>query len=129
VPVVAAAARDAFDSDWLKFDAGPGVVTIQVLCTPPWGSVNRATLNMQVDLLDSQQQVLATHTGVGISSFTHTVTSKGTYYLSIKGAGSSTTIPAYSNYASIGQYQALLSYPEVPSKCQALVGWDFSRVA
>lgn len=98
------------------------------MCVPAWGTELRSTLNMQADLMNSQQQVLATRSGIGISSFTYTVPTTGTFYLSIRGIGaaSATTTPGYSSYGSIGQYQALLSYPAVVSKwCQCWDGWCF----
>jgi hypothetical protein len=114
----AASIRNAVDTDWLKFDANPGVVTIQVLCTPPFGTPDRvrSTLNMQANLSNSQSQVLATRFGIGIRAFTYTVPTKGTYYLSIRGAGNATLTPPYSTYGSIGQYQAILSYPAAVGK-------------
>jgi hypothetical protein len=71
---------------------------------------------MQTSLSNSQQQVLVTRIGIGISTFTYTVPTQDTYYLSIQGAGNATLTPPYSNYASIGQYQAILSYPAIASK-------------
>lgn len=100
------------DVDVFSFAAQPGTATIQVLVQPTWSGWGRSNLNLILDLMNAQGTVLATRSGVGVASFTYSITTAGTYYLRVKatGSGSPSTPPGYSTYGSRGQYEIVLSY-------------------
>lgn len=92
------------DVDLFYFSAGAGQLDLTV--KPAWDAFYRtrkrgADLDIEVQLLDANGSVIATaDPGADTYAAISTSVSAGTYYLAIRGVGSSN----YSDYASVGEY-------------------------
>lgn len=109
--------RSSTDADYYFLQpTADGNLTVQLLPAAPWGSTPRANLNAMVTVMKADGTALAAASGVGISPFTLPSVAQGLYFISVTptGAGDPRTT-GYSTYASIGQYEMVVTYAVTPS--------------
>jgi len=109
------------DTDFFKFNARVGLLTVNVQLVPDWVkevnwvvSTGRSNLDVKLQLINTANTVLSTgdtltlnaYSGTNLpASISYTIATAGTYYLSVKGTGYATaTTGGYSAYGSIGSY-------------------------
>jgi PKD repeat protein len=127
------------DVDMFKFVAGAGPVNLKVI-----GSVLGGTLDIALQLLDVNEQVLATSSTTATTlakTLVATLPTQGTYFLKVSGAGRGDPLKTgYSNYGSIGEYNisgtsaistvvptaAVLTSSAVVAKVSAPIAFDSS---
>lgn len=97
------------DVDMFSFNAGAGTITLKAATAALGGN-----LDISLQLLDTTGKVLATSNDAATlaTTLTATLTTSGTYYLSVTGAGKGSPLQTgYSNYGSLGQYSITGTVP------------------
>lgn len=95
-------------ANFFSFQAAAGEVRVTATGTPPWGSHNRANLDVAVAVLDASGATLATLDAPGamdVVAAPVTLPAGGRYYLAVSGAGSGDPkLTGYSDYGSRGPF-------------------------
>lgn len=101
-------------SDFFSLNAArAGTLTVAVSVVAPWGSVNRSDLDVQIVVYNGAGTVIGRYNNAsGLSaSQSFNLPAGGTYKIAVKGAGTGDPTTGYSNYASLGQFNLVASYP------------------
>jgi len=109
---------DAADVDMFRFKAGRGNLVIT-----PKVSLFAPNLRLQIRILSSTGEVLATHVGVGTpgsmapAPITFGLPAEGTYFIQLDGVGNGNGVTeGYNDFGSVGYYSFEASWPQTGNR-------------
>jgi hypothetical protein len=125
------------NGDWFSFISLEGTATLSVAVVSPWGSFQRANLDVQLAILNSAGAIVTmlNPPSLNLPATVVGLPAMDRYYVAVQGVGSGDpATTGYSSYGSKGQYELTVVYTPPPQMQVASIAmsrnwYDFTKTA